>query len=131
MRQLTNAYSDCKLVNLEPSTPAGPYVVAQLGHDPEDPRLTDRLFILQRDGTWIDQIAHSTLPPEERFHIIFDTLPQVMATLGQLGGKPAIVRREASGAELRQHLAALQAAGSAEALVRSFLADYRERKGRA
>jgi hypothetical protein len=128
MRQLTNNYGDCKLVNLEPNTPAGPYVVSQLGHDPEDPRMADQLFILQRDGVWIDQIAHSTLPPEERFHIIFDTLPEVMATLGKLSGKPTIARREVSEAELRQHLAALQAAGSTDALVRSFIASYRAAK---
>lgn len=128
MRQLTNDYNDCKLVNLEPNSPAGPYVVSQIGYDPEDPRMTDQLFILQCDGTWIDQIAHSTLPPEERFHIIFDTLPEVIAALSQISGKPSIVRREVSETELRQYLAALQSAGSSEALVREFLTSYRKHR---
>jgi hypothetical protein len=125
MHQLTNIYQDCKLITLEPGTPGGPFVVTQLGFDPQDPRMTERLFLLQRDGTWIDQIAHPTLPPAERFHVVFDTLPEVMATLGKLTGTPEILRLPVSEAQLREHVAALQAAGTGDALVRGFLASYR------
>ena len=61
-RALTNDYNACKLIMLEANDPTSPLVVTQEGYAPSDPNFRKRVFYLQRDGMWIDEIAYSTLP---------------------------------------------------------------------
>ena len=61
-RALTNDYNACKLIMLEANDPTSPLVVTQEVYAPSDPNFRKRVFYLQRDGMWIDEIAHSTLP---------------------------------------------------------------------
>ena len=59
-RALTNDYRDCKLIKLDSNDPASPLVVMQEGYAPGDSKCRMRMFYLQRDGFWIDEIARST-----------------------------------------------------------------------
>jgi hypothetical protein len=129
MRALTNAYHDCALINLEPQTPGGTYVVAQKGYAPGDPALRERLFILQRDGRWLDQVAHHALPPEEQFQGVFETVEEVIDVLRNLTGAPVVVPFHVTEDHVRTHLQNLQTSGSTEAMIRKFLAKYRASKG--
>jgi hypothetical protein len=65
-RALTNDYNDCKLIKLDSNDPKSPLVVMQEGYAPSDATCRMRMFYLQRDGFWIDEIARSTLPDSEK-----------------------------------------------------------------
>jgi len=65
MRALTNDHKDCKLIKVDPDDPTSPYGVMQEGYDSNDPRYRMRMFYLQRDGQWIDEIARSARPDSE------------------------------------------------------------------
>ena len=65
VRALTNDHRDCRLIKLDPDDPTSPYTVMQEGYDSNDPRYRMRMFYLQRDGQWIDEIARSTRPDSE------------------------------------------------------------------
>lgn len=127
MKQLTNSYTDCRLINLEPATPKGPYVVVQEGYDPEDPTMRSALFLLKKSGTWIDEIAHFAVPDETAFDIIFEDVKDVMTLLGGLGGIPAIERHDLTRPELQAYLARIQGS-SMEMRVRTFLDRYRQQQ---
>src|SRR5205814_848078 len=71
-RNLTNDYQDCHLIKLDPHDLRSPIVVTQEGCAPDDPLARTRLFYLQRDGQWIDEIARSTRPDTEAGEIVFE-----------------------------------------------------------
>src|SRR4051812_16601918 len=72
-RTLTNSHQDCQLIKLDAREPRSPLVVAQEGCAPNDALARTRLFYLQRDGQWIDEVARSTRPDSEAGDIIFET----------------------------------------------------------
>lgn len=125
MRQLTNNYRDCTLINIEPSTPGGPYVVVQEAFDPEDPQMRNALFMLQHDGTWIEEIARTELPDEERFEVVFETLNDVMQAFQAMPDKPSVERIPVTAEAIEAYLANLRASGGTEAVMRGFLNRYR------
>lgn len=129
-RALTNDYKDCKLVPLDASDPASPLVVAQEGYVPSDPLSQMRLYYLQRDGVWIDEISQSTRPDSEAGAIVFDTAAEVMQVLSGLFGPPIILALPVTEADIQAYLAKVQG-GSATELLRRFLARYRAGKGQA
>ena len=75
-RALTNDYNACKLIMLEANDPTSPLVVTQEVYAPSDPNFRKRVFYLQRDGMWIDEIAHSTLPHTEAGDIVLKLPPK-------------------------------------------------------
>src|SRR5687768_5635318 len=89
-RLLTNDYRDCQLIKLDASDPKSPFVVMQEGYDSGDPNSRMRMFYLQHDGMWIDEIARSTLPDSEAGEIVFETAAAALQTLASLHGKPLI-----------------------------------------
>src|SRR5688572_5644596 len=89
-RALTNNYQDCKLVKLDAADPTSPLVVMQEGYSPSDPTCRMRMFYLQRDGLWIDEVARSTRPEDEVGGIVFDTPADAIRTISGLFGKPLI-----------------------------------------
>jgi hypothetical protein len=128
-RALTNHYNDCKLVKLDPEDPASPYVVMQEGYEPSDPTFRMRMFYLQRDGQWIDEVARSTRPDSEAGEIVFETSAEAVQALGALTGKPVIREVPVSEADVKSYLARLSGGSSAQDLLRQFLARYRATKG--
>lgn len=129
-RALTNDYRDCKLIKLDANDPTSPLVVAQEGYAPGDPTSRMRMFYLQRDGFWIDEIARSTRPDSEAGDVVFENSSQALQALSSLFGKPLVRELPVTEADIQTYMARVRG-GSAEELLRQFLARYRAAKGKA
>lgn len=129
-RALTNDHNDCKLIKLDANDPKSPLVVIQEGYAPSDPTCRMRLFYLQRDGFWIDEIARSTVPDSEAGDIVFETSAEALKALSGLFGKPLVRELPVTEGDVQAYMARAKG-GSAEDLFRQFLARYRAAKGRA
>lgn len=127
-RALTNNPNDCKLIKLDANDRKSPLVVMQEGYAPSDPNSRMRMFYLQHDGFWIDEIARSTLPDSEAGDIVFETSAEALQALSGLVGKPLIRELPVTGSDVQAYKARAQG-GSAEELFRQFLARYRAAKG--
>jgi hypothetical protein len=130
MRALTNDHRDCRLIKLDPDDPTSPYAVMQEGYDSNDPRYRMRLFYLQRDGQWIDEIARSTRPDSEAGDVLFETSAEAFKVLGNLAGKPVVRDLPVSEADVKNYLARVGSGSSPQELLRQFLARYRAAKGK-
>lgn len=128
-RALSNDYKDCHLIKLDAADPTSPLVVAQEGYDPADPNCRMRVFYLQRDGFWIDEIARSTRPEDEIGDTVFDTSAEAMQLLARLAGKPLVRELPVTEADIQAYIARARS-GSAEDLFRQFLARYRASKAK-
>lgn len=130
MRALTNDHKDCRLIKLDPDDPTSPYAVMQEGYDSNDPRYRMRMFYLQRDGQWIDEIARSTRPDSEGGDVLFETSAEAFKVLGNLTGKPVVRDLPVSEADVKNYLARVGSGSSPQELLRQFLARYRAAKGK-
>ena len=92
MRALTNDYKDCKIIEIDPADPTSPYGIMQEGYDPNDPTYRTRMFYLQRDGQWIDEIARSARPDSEGGDVLFETSAEALELLGKLRGQASCAR---------------------------------------
>jgi hypothetical protein len=129
-RALTNDYNDCKLIMLDANDPRSPLIVAQEGYAPSDPNCRMRMFYLQRDGFWIDEIARSTRPDSEAGDVVFDTSAEALKALSGLFGKPLVRALPVTEGDVQTYMARVKG-GSPEDLLRQFLARYRAAKGKA
>jgi hypothetical protein len=125
LRFLTNDFKDCRLIKLDPQDARSPMVVTQEGCAPDDEACKTRLFYLQRDGLWIDEVARSTRPENEIGDVVFDTPTEAVELLSHLFGKPIVRKLPVSDADVEVYIARAQKAESAEAAYRDFLARYR------
>lgn len=58
MPRLSNDSNQVKLYKLDPASAAsGPLIATQLGHAPGDITFRQSLFLLRRDGLWVDFVA--------------------------------------------------------------------------
>ncbi len=129
-RALTNDYNDCKLIKLDSDDPKSPLVVMQEGYSPSDPNCRMRMFYLQHDGFWIDEIARSTRPDTEAGDVVFETSADALRAMSGLLGKPLIRELPVTQADAQSYKSRVQG-GSPEDLLRQFLARYRAAKGKA
>lgn len=129
-RVLTNDYRDCKLIKLDPADPSSPFAVTQEGYAPGDVSCRMRMFYLQRDGQWVDEIARSTRPDNEAGDIVFETSNEAMQMLRTLIGTPFVRELPVTEADIQAYRTRMQGISSPEAAVREFLARYRAAKGR-
>lgn len=127
-RALTNNYNDCKLVRLDPNDPKSPMVVTQEGYIPGDATFQMRLFFLQRDGFWIDEVARSTRPDNETRDIVFETAAEVIQMLSSLFGKPLVRQVAVSAADVEAYSNRVRG-HSSEEIARQFLSRYRASRG--
>lgn len=127
-RALTNNYKDCHLVRLDANDPTSPFIVMQEGFAPGDITARMRMFYLQRDGMWIDEIGRSTLPDSESGDVVFENMADVVKLLGSQLGKPVVREVPVTPADIEAYIARLRG-GSPEELLRQFLARYRAAKG--
>lgn len=126
-RALTNDYRDCHLVRIDPDDANSPLFVAQVGYAPADQTFRMRLFYLQRDGLWIDEIARSTCPESEAGNVVFETTAEAVSALSSLLGHPQIRELAVTEADIQTYKARVQG-GSPQELLRQFLARYRASK---
>jgi hypothetical protein len=102
MRALTNNHKDCRLIKLDPDDHTSPYAVMQQGYDSNDPSYRMRMFYLQRNGQWIDEIARSTRPDLEAGDVLFETSAEAFKVLGNLTGKPVVRDLPVSEADVEE-----------------------------
>jgi hypothetical protein len=100
----------------------------QEGCAPDDPLSRARLFYLQRDGKWIDEIARSTRPDSEAGDIVFETTGEAVKLLSSLFGKPLVRELPVTEGDVQAYMARAKG-GSPKELFRQFLARYRATKG--
>jgi hypothetical protein len=129
-RTITNNYQDCRLVRLDANEPRSPLVVTQEGCAPNDPQAKTRLFYLQRDGRWIDEISRSTRPEAEAGDIVFETAGEVLELFSTLFGKPQVREVPITQADVDAYIAKVKSVSSPEAAYRDFLARYRAAKNK-
>ena len=127
-RTLTNDYKDCHLIKLDAREPGSPLVVTQEGCAPDDPLSRMRLFYLQRDGKWIDEIARSTRSDSEAGDIVFETTGEAIQLLSNLFGKPLVRELPVTESDAQAYMERVKG-GSPQELLRQFLARYRAAKG--
>jgi len=126
-RALTNDYRDCQLIKLDADDPHSPLVVMQEGYAPNDPNGRMRLFYLQHDGFWIDEIARSTRPDSEAGDVVFETTSDALQALSRLLGKPLVRELPVTEGDIQTYMARVRG-GSSQELLRQFLARYRAAK---
>jgi hypothetical protein len=127
---LSNNYLDCEILNLDPDNPRhGPFVVTQSAVDANDPRQIQNLYLLRRDGVWIEYATHELTPESKRIPVTFDGLGEITKLMSGLMGNPQIVREEdLDQAMLSQFLQQVNAAGGMLAHIRSRVARYKIEK---
>jgi hypothetical protein len=130
-RTLTNNYNDCQLIKLDPDDPKSPYVIMQEGYNSTDLTSRMRMFYLQRDGQWIDEIARSARPDSEAGDVVFETSAEAVKVLRELTGKPVIRDLPVTEADVKSYLARVGGGSSPQELLRQFLARYRASKGQS
>jgi hypothetical protein len=128
-RALTNNFNDCKLIKLDANDAKSPLIVAQEGYVPSDPACRTRMFYLQRDGMWIDEIAQSTRSGTEAGNVVFETAAEAIKVLSGLFGRPMVRELPVTEADAQAYIARVRG-GSPEELLRQFLARYRAAKGK-
>ncbi len=128
-RALTNSYQDCKLVKLDADDPASPLVVMQEGYAPSDATCRMRLFYLQRDGMWIDEVARSTRPDTEAGDIVFESPGDAVKVMSGLFGKPMVRELPVTESDVQNYMNNARG-GSSQELLKRFLARYRSSKPR-
>jgi hypothetical protein len=130
MRYLTNKYEDCHLIRLDPSEPGSPLVVTQEGVGPDDPKIQTRLYYLQKDGKWINEIARSTRPDSEAGDVVFESASEVIQLLTSLFGKAIVRELPVSQSDVEAYVTRMKSIASPEVAYREFLARYRAAKKR-
>jgi hypothetical protein len=130
IRALTNSYQDCRLFKLDPNDPKSPLVVAQQGYAPGDSTCRSRLFFLQRDGLWIDEIARSTRPDTELRDVIFDSSTEALQALANLAGRPMVRELPVKQSDVQAY-ASRVGGGTPESIARDILARYRGSQAKA
>lgn len=112
MQALANDYRFCDLYHIdEQNHENGPFVIAQEAFDPEDELMMNTVFLLRRDGTWIDEMAQPLIPEERRYLVFYDSSAEAAMALERLVGPVVIERHALSVADLRARVTSLQGGG--------------------
>lgn len=122
MSTLQNDFARFTIVNLEPDAPSrGPFLVAQNGSAPGDPRVRSKIHLLARDGTWVDMAVIFTNPAAMAGDLLFDTATEMVAVIEKLTG-PAVVRPiEINAEEGLAEIERAEASGGLRAVIRTMI----------
>lgn len=122
MSTLQNDFARFTIVNLEPDSPSrGPFIVAQNGSAPGDPRVRNKVHLLARDGTWVDMTVLFTDPLSAARDLLFDTVGEMLGVIEKLVGpavvRPVVIDAEQSLAEIER----IEASGGLRAAIRTMI----------
>lgn len=129
MKTLSNQYQDMEVVDLDAAPERrGPYLVMQTGVAPHDPTVRERLFILRPDGQWAELNAYlSAGRPELLDEVVFTSMDELLAVVGDLSGEACVEELPVSKAGLQAWLVE-HPAGSMLERLNAWLADYWRRR---
>lgn len=126
MPALKNDFARFTIVNIDPDAPSrGPFIVTQNGTAPDDPKLESRIFVMAKDGSWLDMAALFGIPGEMVDALLFDTAQDVVASIEALTSKVVIRKLDINPQECLAHMAMLESSGGLRAAIRHLL-DKRE-----
>jgi hypothetical protein len=102
LRNITNNFQDVRLISLASWRAAaefpdrdngGPYLVAQEGYDPQDPKVVADEFVLGRSGKWLSlSFFYKMTVADRRAEFLYATAAEVMKVMAALPPKPEILR---------------------------------------
>ncbi len=129
---LSNHYSACEVLDLDPSAERGPFVATQRAVDPDDPRQQENLYFLRRDGVWVECATHMLSPGPGRVSVLFDSLSEIITLLAELPPKVKVHRAAlVDPACLAAMMQQVEAEGGLLGHIRNQVARYRERQAAA
>lgn len=89
MPALSNDPARCEVLNLGYGPGGhGPWLVRQEGYPPESVTLRRDYYILQRDGTWLLNLAYVMLPEPEQEKQLFHSMSEISRFLEHLAAQP-------------------------------------------
>ena len=95
MPALTNDPARCEVLNLGYGPGGhGPWLVRQEGYPPDSVTLRPDYYILQRDGSWMINLAFGMLPESAQEQQLFHSMTEVGRFLGELANRPLICHSE-------------------------------------
>ena len=106
MPTITNHYTNVQILNLgDDSGKPGPVIAAQNGVAPGDTTVQQKMFLLCRDGMWVDIVALGSSADAKLWdEAIFDNSSQVLALLDKLGSAPEVKQIELTSAAIESWL---------------------------
>ncbi len=128
-RFLTNDYRDCSMIRLDPAERHSPFVVMQEGCAPDDMQARTRVFYLQHDGVWIDEVSRSKRPDSEIADIVFESTAEAVQLLSRLFGKAKVRDLPVTEADVEAYIERVKSFSSAEDAYRNLLARHRAARG--
>ena len=128
MRNLTNFYADLEVWDLDPDrNRRGPFLVVQFGVAPADEQVRERMFVLRRNGQWVDFLYYVTQDkPGVMDETLFASTHDVMELLEQLDLKPQVVDVSVDDSALKRWLERTKGEGPMEPF-RLWLDEYHQR----
>lgn len=104
MRQtITNHFQSVRLLDLGSGSARGPFLVTQVGVEPNDNKARERMFVLRPDGKWADFNCYACQGrPEAIDELVFNTTADVMRTMARLSGRPEVVDLRVDEAGLKE-----------------------------
>jgi hypothetical protein len=128
MRYITNHYQDAQVLDLSSGGQVGPYLVTQTGVSPNDPVPRTHMFVLRPDGRWVNFNAFACQgKPEVMDELAFPNMAKVIATFGNLPGKPVVLDLPVDGAGLNAWVARQKGGDPLEA-ARAWAVEHRKRR---
>lgn len=106
MPTITNHYTNVQVLNLgDDSGKPGPVIAAQNGVAPGDMTVQQKMFLLCRDGAWVDIVALGSSADAKLWdEAIFDNSSQVLALLDKLGSTVEVKKIELTAAAIESWL---------------------------
>jgi|GEM_PF-2078579 len=129
---LSNQYSDCQVLNLDPADPQrGPFLATQNAISPDDPSQEENLYLLRRDGVWVEYATHMLTPEDARVAVEFDALADIVRLLEELPPQATILRAATvDQAKLAQFLQHVKADGGMLAHIRGEVIRYKAQRAK-
>lgn len=106
MPTITNQFTNVHVLKLsDDSGKPGPVIVVQNGVAPGDMTVQQKMFLLCRDGTWVDVVALGSSADASLWdETLFDNSSQVLVLLDKLGSPPQVKKIELTAAAIESWL---------------------------
>ncbi|HMP82793.1 MAG TPA: hypothetical protein PKA41_08845 [Verrucomicrobiota bacterium] len=128
MKTITNDYKACEVWNLG-RTPGerGPFIIVQSGDAPGDELIRERMYLLRRDGHWVEMAYLASLHQPEAFDsVMFPAITEVLKLFESLGSQVRMANLKVDEAGLERWLVMI-GAGGAKDQFEAWAGQFRQR----
>lgn len=131
MPALKNDFACFTIVNLDPDAPSrGPFIVAQNGSAPGDPKVESKIFLMAKDGSWVDWASLFGIHGAMADELLFDTVQEVVASIEALTSKVVVRHLDVSPQESLARLEMIEAGGGLRVAIRHLLEHRKDQGGK-